>query len=49
MRGFHDMQESSSSSVYFGWSSIAVFSLMIQSIYLDVVEKIFGPGCGVPP
>jgi hypothetical protein len=36
-------------TVYFGWSSFAVSSsLMIQSIYLDVVERVFGPGCGVP-
>jgi hypothetical protein len=33
---------------YFGWSSSAVTSLMIQSICLDVVERIFGPGCSVP-
>jgi hypothetical protein len=48
MRGFYNMQESCSLFIYFGWSSITVSSLMIQSIYLDVVERIFRCGCGVP-
>jgi hypothetical protein len=39
-KGFHDMCEQKPSPLFvlFGWNSISVSSLVMQSVYLDLVE-----------
>jgi pimeloyl-ACP methyl ester carboxylesterase len=42
MRGFRDLlrQKTSSLFIVLGWSSISIASLMMQSMYLDLVERM---------
>jgi hypothetical protein len=42
MRGFHDLLRQKPSSLFMlmGWSSVSVAGLMMQSMDLDLVERI---------